>query len=822
MNFKLLFSIKIFLFLTALFGLAISINAQQPNDCTNAVTVCGNSNFSLDVNGIGTQELNNSNACQGQENNSIWLKVTIATSGTLAFTLTPSSNNISEDYDFFIFGPNVNCGNIGQAIRCSTTNPAGANQGNNITGLNSSSTETSEGPGANGDSFVSAIDVLAGESYFIVIDRPVGNSPFFLEWTGTATFPDNPSNPMLQNPNSTSLPDLNVCDGLSPFDDNITQIDLTQLTQDIINGASDVTVSYHASESDANINVNSLGNIFNTTSSSQNIYIRIENTTSNCYILNDLQINISSLLDFNTPTDYQLCDDDTDGNDQNGMRTFNFNIKTQEITNSIASANYSISYHLSQNDSETGNAPLPINYTNTAQTPTEIFVRIVDNDEGCVGFTSFNIIVSEIPVANDITLLQCDEDGIPEGFTTFNITEALNAITDSNTDASVVYYLSQIDAENQLNEILNPEAFNNFFNPQIIYTRVSNTSSGCVNFSEVTLEVSTTSSNNASIQACDDDGTEDGFTEFNLDDANPIVLAGSTAGLSLIYYETYEDALLETNPLENTFTNTTPFNQTIYGRVENANACYGISEIELTVFNLPNIETEFEAQYCLNFFPETIVLDGGVINDSPSNYFYDWSTGENTTEIEVNEPGSYTVRVSNTNGCFKDRTITVLPSNVATITNIEVTDASENNSIAIMVTGEGDYEYALNDINGLYQDNPVFLNVEPGLYTVYVRDKNNCGVVEEQVSVIGFPKFFTPNNDTVNDFWQVDGISTQFQSNSSILIFNRYGKLLKQLDPLSPGWDGNYNGTKLPTSDYWFKVKLEDGRTFTSHFTLKR
>ncbi|MCT4629031.1 T9SS type B sorting domain-containing protein, partial [Winogradskyella sp.] len=112
--------------------------------------------------------------------------------------------------------------------------------------------------------------------------------------------------------------------------------------------------------------------------------------------------------------------------------------------------------------------------------------------------------------------------------------------------------------------------------------------------------------------------------------------------------------------------------------------------------------------------------------------------------------------------------------------------------------------------------------VLPGLYTVYVRDKNNCGIIEELVSVIGFPKFFTPNEDTVNDFWQVKGINNRFQANSKIYIFDRYGKLLTKLDPLSPGWDGTYNGQNMPTSDYWFKVQLQDGRTFTSHFTLKR
>ena len=76
---------------------------QQPNDCVNAVTVCGNSSFSLDVSGIGMQELTGSNTCSSQENNSIWLEVTIANSGTLAFTLTPGSTDINEDYDFFFF-----------------------------------------------------------------------------------------------------------------------------------------------------------------------------------------------------------------------------------------------------------------------------------------------------------------------------------------------------------------------------------------------------------------------------------------------------------------------------------------------------------------------------------------------------------------------------------------------------------------------------------------------------------------------------------------------------------------------------------------------
>ncbi|MGB1232509.1 MAG: hypothetical protein ACPG5M_09735, partial [Winogradskyella sp.] len=381
-------------------------NAQLPNDCQFAVTVCGNSNLSVDVSGVGSQELSGSNTCSSQENNSIWLQISIATSGTLGFTLTPNSTSINEDYDFFVFGPDVACGNIGQAIRCSTTNPSAAGQANNLTGLNATETETSEGPGANGNSFVRELDVLAGESYFIVIDRPIGNSPFSLEWTGTATFPDNPTNPLNPNTSSVSMPSVAICDAVAPFNDNVTQIDFINLTQNIINGETDVAVSYHTTESDANINANPLGNIFNNTVSPQTIFIRIENTTTGCFILNDIDVNVTSFSNFNDPTDFEVCDDDIDGDNQNGVSVFNFDIKTQEITNTISNANYSISYYLNQNDAENLNNPLPINYTNTTPTPTEIIVRIEDNDSGCIAFRVFNITVAEIPIANDITILQ--------------------------------------------------------------------------------------------------------------------------------------------------------------------------------------------------------------------------------------------------------------------------------------------------------------------------------------------------------------------------------------------------------------------------------
>lgn len=604
-----------------------------------------------------------------------------------------------------------------------------------------------------------------------------------------------------------------------------SSFDFTTQNADVL-GAQDPTIyeaKYFTSLDDANNNTNEIIGNFSNTSNPQDIFVRVQNIANpNCFDTTSFSIEVFVTPSITTLNNIEICDSDVNANTMDGFSTFDLSEINSAILGTQDANLYTITYHNSQQDADANAAALPNLYTNTTAYNQTVFVRIENNSNtDCYTTGSFTITINDAPIANNTTLVQCDEDGIPEGFTTFNFNQVVDDITGGIPDRTVNYYLSQNDAINATNEI-NGDVFHNFFNPQTIYAKVTNDVTGCYNIAELTLQVSLTNANNTSLKQCDDDGTEDGFYSFNLADADADVLNGLPAGLDLNYYETYDDALLEQNPLPTNFTNTTAYSQTIFARVENANACFGISQVQLTVFKLPNIETSFETLYCLNFFPEAITLTGGVIDDSPSNYYYTWSTGEDTSEIMVNAPGTYTVRVTNTNGCFKDRTITVLPSNIATITNIEVTDASQNNSISVFVTGEGDYEYALDAVNGLYQDSNTFENVTPGLHTIYVRDKNDCGVIDSLVSVIGFPKYFTPNNDGFHDFWQVYGITDLFQPNTNIYIFDRQGKLIKELDPLSAGWDGTLNGYKLPASDYWFKVKLQDGRIFKNHFTLKR
>jgi gliding motility-associated-like protein len=88
--------------------------------------------------------------------------------------------------------------------------------------------------------------------------------------------------------------------------------------------------------------------------------------------------------------------------------------------------------------------------------------------------------------------------------------------------------------------------------------------------------------------------------------------------------------------------------------------------------------------------------------------------------------------------------------------------------------------------------------------------------------VLGIPKFFTPNGDGYNDYWNIDGVNQNFYAKSTIHIFDRYGKLLKQISSTGQGWDGTFNSQNVPSDDYWYVIKLDDTRIVKGHFALKR
>ena len=206
--------------------------------------------------------------------------------------------------------------------------------------------------------------------------------------------------------------------------------------------------------------------------------------------------------------------------------------------------------------------------------------------------------------------------------------------------------------------------------------------------------------------------------------------------------------------------------------------------------------------------------------NSKGNYTYSWSKENqtisgNTTEISVSEPGLYTVKVFSDAGCESvEKTIIVKNSEIASITkeDVIIIDDSNNNSMEIIVSniGIGDYEFSLDNEFGGYSKNNIFENITTGTHTLYVRDIGGCGISSYQFSILEYPRFFTPNEDGINDYWSIRGYDKNLNPLSEIYIYNRFGVLLYKMDASGPGWNGTYEGKKLPSNTYWFKTLLTD------------
>ena len=311
---------------------------------------------------------------------------------------------------------------------------------------------------------------------------------------------------------------------------------------------------------------------------------------------------------------------------------------------------------------------------------------------------------------------------------------------------------------------------------------------------------------------CDADANQDGKTVFDLNNIKNQLFTNLPAN----YVVSFFDLTTSTTALPTNYSNTTPFTQTIYARIMNIQGCYSDYPVNLRVNTFDDILVDETIGLCEN---ESLILNAGSGFTS-----YEWNTNppQFTQQITVNSGGIYEVTVTNALNCSKTKTFTIEASGIGTIEEIVINDFQENNSATIEIspTSLGDYEYSLDGIN--YQNSNVFSNLLAGEYTVYVQDKKGCGITLETFYILDYPRYFTPNNDGYNDNWNIKNLERRGLENSLITIYDRYGKLLKQLIGNSSGWNGTFNNEVLPAADYWFTIELTNGKTVKGHFSLIR
>jgi gliding motility-associated-like protein len=253
----------------------------------------------------------------------------------------------------------------------------------------------------------------------------------------------------------------------------------------------------------------------------------------------------------------------------------------------------------------------------------------------------------------------------------------------------------------------------------------------------------------------------------------------------------------------------------IYVRISNLGSCFKIVKLTLNLMSPPFININDNIPLCEN---STVSVNAGDGFDT-----YLWSTNETTPAITLTQAGNYSVTVSKANGgvlCTTTKDFTVFISSVAIISEIINSNWNQDSttvSVVLSAASSGDYQYAIDQSE--FQDSNTFIGINGGEHTLFVKDKNGCGIISQVIYLHLFPKYFTPNGDSFNDTWSVKFLKAG--DTYQTYIYDRYGKFLKMLTN-NESWDGTVSGRPLPATDYWFQIISSDGKTYNSHFSLRR
>ena len=639
-----------------------------------------------------------------------------------------------------------------------------------------------------------------------------------------------------------------------------TKFNLTEYNNLISENFESETFEYYLDEQLTQI-IDNPTDFENQTLFNQSVYVKII-TDQDCYRESRIDLKIgASLIDENFMENYSKCEtspvDAQDGIEVWGSEIFSeINTKLIASDSKFSEQNISVSYYSSEDDALTKKNQIDFesagfSYSNITANVQGIWALVENNDldaVSCLGLKQVaTLYVEPRPIATAVTIdRQCDGDSdldldSQDGIYPFDVSLIEEQVINGQTGVTVTYFNEDGSPIQNFGPVF--ETASQTITIKVerdpSYPNITNPDGLC--YDETTLEFivdDTPEIFPVTIQDQCDDGEDDsdGFSEFDTSNLISSLMGNqSLDDYSISFEYTDEEGnLLTSNELRNPFNTNS---QTVIATITNKlnESCPAVAEIEFVVNPLPTFTVDDSTIVCLNLDPIPI-----GVTSAEAEYTYTWEhedlNGNTTTfpstedTILIGVGGTYFVTATTTDGtnCSRTLSIDVDESIIATITLDDITvddlTSDNNNTITIDPTnlGIGDYEYAIDDPTGPYQDEPFFEQVRPGIHTIYVRDKNDCGIAQIEVSVIGYKKFFTPNGDGIHDNWRILGIREDFQPNSRVYIFDRYGKLLKELDPVTEGWDGTYLGRPMPQTDYWFRVFLEDGREFKGHFSLVR
>lgn len=547
------------------------------------------------------------------------------------------------------------------------------------------------------------------------------------------------------------------------------------------------------------------------------VYVRIETgeqegNEEGCFVIGEIHLANSDFDIASKQLNYPAFCTDNEGD------TTEIDL-TENIEDIVENPeNYQISYHLSEQDAENGINPIanPQNFQIPVGDAITIYVRVQSIDDPCYSVSSMTFEAAEKAVLNEgIQIELCDDDFSGEFY--YNLTNLNSLLTPNFNTFSFAYYTSEQDADNQVNSIPQNQ-WSNFEIPVLPYQIwiVASANDFCdsdpvaIHF-VLGESVQVNQTVIGPVSYCEE-------VEFNLKDYENDI---SSANANFTFYETESDAKNALNPIVNVTSYQPDGDQIIYVRVEASDLCPAMAEIRFNESDNP----EF------SILPENPTLCPGeelvveAINEHPGVEYIWLFEGQEVgvgSAVLVSEPGSYTVVATNADGCTREEIYIVSPSATPEITKVEI---GGDFIVVYANSGEGNkpLEYSLDEV--LWQNNPSFENLVPGeTYTVYVRE-DGCMTDKMEVTILKIPNLISPNDDGVNDTWDIRGI--EVYSGATLKIFDRYGKIF--VDTQFTGtyrWDGKYMGRTISSGDYWYIIEIPDDnisgiKRYTGHITVR-
>ncbi|WP_298155387.1 T9SS type B sorting domain-containing protein [Flavobacterium sp.] len=623
-------------------------------------------------------------------------------------------------------------------------------------------------------------------------------------------------------------PELNSNFGYLDFDAQ------RQVIKNTFFPTNNVSIDFYANENDASVEQNALTNTSQLPIGTAVIYSRVE-MGNNCFEVGTFSTQIYTPPVQTLIPDESICASETI-------------VLSSKDAAALAGQNNAVqvSYFHSFDEAKDNVNVIPKNSAVSLPVgDNAIFARLVDNNSQCLSIVDFNISVFANPILVQPSAISLCGDATA----VFNLNSRIPQITAGNPNYQVTFYETPQDLANG-NAIATPDAYESA--PKTIFIKaVDPTNNSCASTTSLVLNVfqSPGSTNNPEvIQVC----SSDGFAEFDLT-KNEQEMAGNTPlnEIEFRYYIDPDDAdenNANTISTPEAFTNTTALEQIIYVRLNGSDridsetgiACYRI--LEQQIFARPYPENKlFDYPYkiCVDINSSVVnpaVVDAGLPN---SDYYFIWYNGfdavagneingANGNTFTTGTEGEYSVRITNVTNLALCQTVanfttrnSFVPFSIQGNPTELIAFETENTVTAIVTPESDDFEYMID--NTPWQDSNVFTDIPEGIYTLRVRNKYGCGEISTMIAVADYPRFLTPNGDGYNDTWNIGGRIALDRSN--VFIFDRFGKLVKEITTNETGWDGTYNGKPMPSDDYWFRINYTAGgqqKEFLGHFTLKR